>query len=102
MNSSCELAIIGLTNVNKQLLIAKKDYFYVHLISVVQKLLSPFRLCSNGKILGMIQLYGDIFEKVVLQQPLPFCHLQDFSVFPPKASLEVTFSRMEILGYFLL
>ena len=25
-------------------------------------------------VLEIIQTYGDIFEKVVLQKPLPFCH----------------------------
>ena len=36
----------------------------------------------------MIQIYGDIFEKVFLQQPLSFCHKQDFSVFQPRGILD--------------
>ena len=40
-------------------------------------------------VLEMIRIYGDIFEKVVLLQPLPFCHKQDdFSVFPPNGVLD--------------
>ena len=57
---------------------------------------------ATSVLLEMIQIYVDIFEKVVLQQPLHFCHKQDFSFFPPDASLELAFFRVKIFAYFLL
>ena len=37
--------------------------------------------------LEMIQIYCDIFEKVVPQHPLPFCHKHENFIFPPNGEL---------------
>ena len=38
-------------------------------------------------ILEMIQIYGNIFEKVVPQQPLPFRNKHEIFIFPPNGKL---------------
>ena len=42
---------------------------------------------SEVALLEMIQIYGDIFEKVVPQHPLHFCRKHKIFIFPPNGKL---------------
>ena len=62
-----------------------RNAIYANIIESIVALLEAMTGTSNP--LEMIQIYGDILEKVVTQQLLPFRNKHEIFIFPPNGKL---------------